>query len=123
MNSLILSGWRGGGVISYNIPYKIKRIFYTYNIDIASIRGNHANINSSFVFVALRGQCKIAIDDGNEKNIFALKKYTEALNCKKMTWKEIYDYSQDCVLLSISDMYYDKNEYINDYNNFLNILK
>lgn len=118
MNSLILL--RRGGVISYNIhSLKVKRIFYTYNIDIDSMRGNHANINSSFVFVALRGQCKISIDDGNKKSVFVLKKYTEVLKCKKMTWKKIYDYSQDCVLLSISDMHYDKNEYINDYNTFL----
>ncbi|EAI8083560.1 WxcM-like domain-containing protein, partial [Campylobacter coli] len=37
----------------------------------------------------------------------------------KMLWKQMYDFSKDCILLVLSNTLYDANEYIRDYNEFL----
>jgi hypothetical protein len=95
-----------------------KRIFYIYDIDPSMNRGNHANINTTMCFVVLKGHCKIFIDDGQNGQTFVLDNCEKLLICSPMTWKEMRDFSSDCILMVICDTYFDANDYINDYSIF-----
>jgi len=102
------------------IPFDIKRVFYSYGMDNKSVRGKHANKYSEFCLIALAGSCKVKVLDnqGNEK-IFQLDNPAEALYIPKMIWKDMYDFSSSCILLVISNEFYDKNEYINVLDDYL----
>ena len=103
------------------LPFIVKRIFYDYDNKLTdSVRGIHANRTSRFVFICVNGSCSITADDGNKKETFLLDDPTKALYMDKMVWKEIFNYTVDCVLVVLSDSLYDKNEYIRDYESFIN---
>ena len=102
------------------IPFKIKRIFYEYGVEGKSLRGMHANKNSRFCLIAVSGSCDVLVDDGINKTKYHLNKPDEILYLDKMIWKTMSNFSKNCVLLVVSDCFYDKNEYIRDYNCFLN---
>lgn len=106
-----------------NINFELKRAFYIYGSDSKTVRGKHANKQSQFLMVCLSGKCKIWLDDGKQQEIFELNKPDYALWLNKMVWKEMYDFSPECVLLVLSDQKYLENEYIRNYDEFKEIIK
>lgn len=104
---------------SKNIPFDIKRIFYTYDISDDVKRAEHANRKSEFIFICLSGSALVTVDYGNEKEQFVLNNPSIGLYIPKMLWKDISNYSKDCVMLILSNEYYDSSEYIKDYNEYL----
>ncbi|OHD38163.1 MAG: dTDP-6-deoxy-3,4-keto-hexulose isomerase [Spirochaetes bacterium GWF1_31_7] len=100
-----------------NIPFNIKRLFYIYGTKQNIIRGNHANKISQFVLISISGSCKVKTFDGLNEQFFSLNKPSIGLYLDKMVWKEMYDFSKDCVLLVLTDTEYDPSEYIYDKNN------
>ncbi len=101
------------------IPFEIARIFYIYDTSGDVDRGNHANRNSRFAFVCLKGSVKIDSCDGKNQESYTLDHPTQVLVMDKMVWKKMYAFSEDAVLLVLSDCKYDAAEYINDYDAFL----
>lgn len=101
------------------IPFSIVRIFYIYGLKMKTVRGNHANRNSRFCMICVAGSCEVEVDDGKVKSKYHLDCPNKALITEKMTWKTMYNFSEDCVLIVLSDCVYDKNEYITDYQTFL----
>lgn len=104
-----------------DLPFEMKRIFYIYGTkgkDI--IRGKHANRYSQFVLVMLAGYCKIDVydTDGSYETI-EMNSPTKGLFMKNMVWKQMYDFTDDAVLLCITDKYFDSTEYIDTYEEFL----
>jgi dTDP-4-dehydrorhamnose 3,5-epimerase-like enzyme len=102
-----------------NLEFNIKRVFYMYGMDSASIRGQHANRKSIMCFICVKGSCSIAVDNGTEKRVFFLGNPAKGLVCESMTWKEMSGFSSDCVLMVMCDTYYDADEYITDYGIFV----
>ncbi len=102
-----------------NIPFDIKRIFYIYDSEENVVRGQHANKKSQFVLINLMGRSKIRVMDGkgNQKT-FCLDQPTQGIYLPPMVWREMYDFSDDCVLLCLADTYYDGMEYIRNYDEF-----
>lgn len=101
------------------IPFEIKRIFYIYDTADNCIRGCHANRKSEFVIISVSGSVSVKIHDGKETSIFTLDKPDKGLYTPKMSWKEMYNFSSDCVLLVLSNYSYDANEYIRNFDEFI----
>lgn len=106
-----------------DIPFHMKRLFYIYGTEEDVARGCHANRKSSFLFICMSGSVRIDIDDGENKDSILMKEKNNALYLPPMTWKRMYDFSDDAVLLVLSDEFYDSNEYIQDYDEFINEVK
>lgn len=106
-----------------DVPFEIKRIFYMYGTDGNWIRGQHANKKSDFVLVNVAGRSKVKIDDGFSTAIVELNKPRMGIYIPKMIWKEMYDFSKDSVMLVLSNEHYDAEEYIRDYNVYLEAMK
>lgn len=104
-----------------DIPFEIKRIFYIYGTKDNVVRGQHANRNSKFVLINLVGECKVKVNDGKNEEIIILDKPHKGIYLDKMVWKDMYDFSEDSVLLVISNNYYDSKEYIRDFEEFKKI--
>ena len=105
------------------LGYKIARIFYMFGMDGDTVRGKHANRDSTICFIPVKGTCKIFVDNGTEKQSFVMDSPNKGLVCSPGTWKEMCDFSSDCVLMGICDTNYDAKEYIADYDTFIKEIK
>ncbi len=106
-----------------DIPFDIKRVFYIYGSDREVIRGRHANYNSEFVLINVSGTSKVKVDDGTSQKIFNLDRPHVGIYLPKLVWKDMYDFSEDSVLLCLSSEHYDAGEYIRDYDRYLTVMK
>lgn len=107
-----------------DIPFEIKRTFYIYGSDKEVVRGQHANKETEFVLINVAGQSKVKVKDGqgNEK-VFDLNRPRLGIYLPTMVWKEMYDFSEDSVLLCLASEHYDDNEYMRDYNEYCRVIK
>lgn len=102
-----------------DIPFAIKRVFYIYGSDPEVIRGQHANKRTEFVMINVSGTSKVKVDNGFESEIIELNRPRMGLYLPTNLWKDMYDFSEDSVLLVLASEHYDSSEYIRDYNEFL----
>lgn len=105
-----------------NIPFTIKRVFYMYGSDSGIVRGQHANKESQFVLINVAGTSKVKLDNGEATKVIELNRPHMGLYIPIMMWKDMYDFSQDSVLLVLTNTLYDGSEYIRDYNEYLRML-
>lgn len=106
-----------------NIPFEIKRVYYIFGTKTNTTRGKHAHPNLQQVAICVSGSCKFLLDDGTTKKSIKLGSPDTGLYIGKNIWREMYDFSDDCVLMVIADQYYDENEYIRQYDQFLEMKK
>lgn len=103
-----------------DIPFAIKRAFYIYGSDREVVRGQHANRESEFVLINVAGTSKVKVKDGEgNEAIFCLNRPHTGIYLPTMVWKDMYDFSEDSVLLVLASTHYDANEYIRDYDEFV----
>ncbi len=86
-----------------DIPFEIKRVFYIYGSDSDVVRGQHANRNSQFVLINVSGTSKVRVDNGFEEDIIELNRPRMGLYLPTMMWKDMYDFSEDSVLLVLTN--------------------
>lgn len=98
-----------------DIPFEIQRVFYIYGSDSEVVRGQHANRQSEFVLINVGGTSKVRIDNGHSEAIVELDKPMMGLYIPTMVWKDMYDFSEDSILLVLASTHYDGTEYIRDY--------
>ena len=106
-----------------DIPFEIKRAFYIYGSDSEVVRGQHANENSEFVLINVAGTSKVLITDGKNREIVKLDKPMMGVYLPKMIWKEMYEFSEDSVLLVLASTHYDGKEYIRNYDDYVRIME
>ena len=106
-----------------DLPFDIKRVFYIYGSDSTVIRGQHANRVTEFLLVNVSGSSKVRVDNGDESAVIELNRPRMGLYLSSMLWKDMYDFSEDSVLLVLASRHYDEKEYIRDYGTYLQVLK
>jgi len=103
-----------------DIPFIPKRVFYIYKSSHDVVRGQHANRVSDFVLINVAGTSKVRIMDGRgNEMVYSLNRPNTGIYIPHMVWKEMYDFSEDSVLLCLASEHYNPNEYIRDYDMFL----
>ena len=96
-----------------DIPFEVKRIFYIYGSDKTVVRGQHANRKTQFVLINVAGQSKVKVKDGKGNEIvFTLNRPHTGIYLPQMVWKDMYDFSEDSILLCLASEHYDPEEYI-----------
>lgn len=102
-----------------HIPFDIKRVYYIYGTSQGVARGFHAHKVLKQVAICLKGSCRFVMDDGKDKQDVIMATPSKGLLIDAMQWHEMYDFSEDCVLMVLADQLYDESDYIRDYNCFL----
>lgn len=102
-----------------DIPFAIQRVFYIYGSDCSVVRGQHANRKSEFVLINVAGKSKVKIDDGNRQKVVELNRPMMGMYIPQMVWKDMYDFSEDSVLLCLASTHYDGTEYIRNYEEYV----
>ncbi|CAI3507018.1 sugar 3,4-ketoisomerase [Enterococcus cecorum] len=103
-----------------DIPFEIKRMFYIFGSDKDVVRGQHANRKTEFVLINVAGKSKIKVKDGEgNEAIYCLNRPHTGVYLPTMVWKDMYDFSEDSVLLVLASEHYDDSEYIREYSDFV----
>lgn len=103
-----------------DIPFEIKRMFYIFGSDTDVVRGQHANRKTEFVLINVAGKSKVKVKDGEgNEAIYCLNRPHTGIYLPTMVWKDMYDFSEDSVLLVLASEHYDNAEYIRDYDAFV----
>lgn len=103
-----------------DIPFEIKRVYYLYDTKKDVHRGCHAHKSLEQILVCIHGECKVLLDNGEDRKIVSLEKPYEGLYIANDVWREMYDFSSDAVLLVLASDYYHEEDYIRDYEIFKN---
>ncbi|MDD6756063.1 MAG: FdtA/QdtA family cupin domain-containing protein [Succinatimonas sp.] len=107
-----------------DIPFSIKRAFYIYGSKTDVIRGQHANKKTQFVLINVAGKSKVRVRDGEgNEAIYCLNRPHTGIYLPTMVWKDMYEFSEDSVLLVLASEHYDPTEYIRDYDEFVKAIK
>ncbi|MDH1994780.1 MULTISPECIES: sugar 3,4-ketoisomerase [Aeromonas] len=102
-----------------NIPFEIKRVYYIFNTVKGISRGYHAHKALKQVAIAVSGSCRFVLDDGMVRSEVILDRPTKGLLIESFMWREMHDFSEDCVLMVLADQEYDESDYIRNYEDFL----
>ncbi|NMH59642.1 WxcM-like domain-containing protein [Alteromonas sp. MYP5] len=106
-----------------NVPFNIKRVYYMFNTGKGVRRGYHAHKALKQVAIAVRGSCKFLLDDGKEKIEITLNHPAQGLLIESFIWREMFDFTEDCVLMVLADQIYDESDYIRSYDDFLKMVE
>lgn len=102
-----------------SVPFEIKRVYYIFGTKEGVSRGYHAHRNLKQVAVAVTGSCRFVLDDGTRQESIVLDSSTKGLLIEGLIWREMHDFTPDCVLMVLASEYYDETDYIRDYHAFV----
>ena len=102
-----------------DIPFKIERAYWIYDVPGGEKRGGHAYKENDEFIVALSGSFNVVLDNGIGKTIFTLNRSYNGLYVPKGLWREMENFSTNSLALVLSSTKYDQNDYIRDYQEFL----
>lgn len=105
-----------------DIPFEIKRVYYMYDTVAGVRRGFHAHRTLKQILIPIHGTCKVHLDNGRETAEVILDKPYEGLYIADNVWREMYDFSSDAVLMVLASDYYKEEDYIRNYNEFMESL-
>lgn len=108
---------------SDTIPFEVQRVYYIFNTKSGVARGFHAHHQLQQLAVCVSGKCRMVLDDGQTKEEAWLESPDKGLLIGDMIWREMHDFSDDCVLLVLASEHYDESDYIRDYDEFLKVVK
>lgn len=105
-----------------DIPFKIERTYWIYDVPGGEKRGGHAYKENQEFIVALSGSFDVVLDDGKEKKTFSLNRSYNGLYVPKGMWRTMENFSTNALALVLSSTKYDKDDYIRDYDKFKSLV-
>jgi hypothetical protein len=108
---------------SSSIPFKIKRVYWIYDVPGGEYRGSHAFRETEEFIVSLSGSFDVILSDGIVEKKFSLSRSYYGLYVPKMIWRKLENFSTNSLALILSSTEYDEADYIRDYNQFIKALK
>jgi dTDP-4-dehydrorhamnose 3,5-epimerase-like enzyme len=102
-----------------NVPFAIKRVYYIFGTVAGVSRGYHAHKDLQQLAICVSGSCRMTLDDGSRREDVIMTSATGGVLIESMIWREMHDFSSDCVLLVLASRQYDESDYIRDYDKFL----
>jgi dTDP-4-dehydrorhamnose 3,5-epimerase-like enzyme len=107
---------------SDDLGFTPKRIFYVYGVSCGEERGNHAHHETQQLLVCVRGSILVKIHDGFYESSTLLKE-NDSIFVDRMMWDSQIYLTGDDILLSICSTTYNKNDYIEDFEEFVSLVK
>ena len=108
---------------NYNTPFAIKRVYYIFETKSGVRRGYHAHKYLKQLAICISGSCSFLLDDGTTKKDILLDSPNKGLLIEGLVWREMYDFSEDCILLVIASEHFNEDDYIRDYDTFLKLAR
>ena len=106
-----------------HIPFKIERTYWIYDVPGGQVRGGHAFKEQQELIVALSGSFDVVVDDGREKQVFSLNRSYYGLYVPAGIWRQMQNFSTNSLALVLSSTPYCEDDYIRDYDEYLEFRK
>ena len=101
-----------------SIPFSIKRVYFIFNVGEKIERGFHAHKSLEQVALCIKGSCSIILDDGFKRQNVVLNTASKGIYIKNNIWREMKNFSSDCVLCVFASELYNESDYIRCYDEF-----
>ncbi len=105
------------------VPFSVRRIYYLYDVPGGVERGGHAHKSLYQLVMAVSGSFTVTLNDGVVKRSFTLNRPYQGLLVKPGIWRDLSDFSSGSVCLVLASQKYDPDDYIRNYNDFLEFRK
>lgn len=102
-----------------HVPFNIKRVFWIYDVPGGEIRGGHAYKTQTEFIIALSGSFDVVVDDKRTVSRYHLNRSYFGLYLPRGIWRYMDNFSTNSVSLVLSSNLFDENDYIRDYNEFI----
>ena len=102
-----------------NIPFGLRRAYYIFDTRTDVSRGFHVHRRLEQMAVCVSGKCRMVLDDGHSKESVWLDAPDKAVILRKMIWREMHDFSDDCLLVVFASEHYVESDYIRNYDVFI----
>lgn len=100
------------------IPFEVNRVYYIFGTQSGVSRGFHAHMALKQLAVCVAGKCRMTLDDGQVREDILLDSPEKGLLIEGLIWREMHDFSPDCVLLVLASEHYDEADYVRNYAEF-----
>lgn len=101
-----------------HIPFKIKRVYWIYDVPGGQVRGGHAFKEQKEFIVALSGSLDLVVSDGKEEQTFHLNRSYYGLYIQNGLWRQMKNFSTNALALVLSSTEYSEADYIRDFETF-----
>lgn len=105
------------------IPFCIQRTYWIYDVPGGENRGGHAFKSTEEFIIALSGGFDVVVSDGVERKVFTLNRSYYGLYIPKGLWRDITNFSTNSLALEFASTQYDRSDYVEEYNEFVNMKK
>jgi len=106
-----------------NVPFEIRRVYWTYDIPSGEHRGGHAHKQCRELIIAVSGSFTVTLTNGQSRCLYLLNHPYQALLVEAGVWRTLEDFSSGAVCLVLAEDYFDEDDYIRSYNVFLDYVK
>ncbi len=104
------------------IPFKIERTYWIYDVPGGQIRGGHAFKEQQELIVALSGSFDVVVDDGKARQVFSLNRSYYGLYVPPGIWRHMQNFSTNSLALVLSSTVFNEADYIRDYDEFIQFI-
>ena len=101
------------------VPFDIKRVYWTYDVPGGESRGGHAHKKCQSFIIAVSGSFTVRLDDGHRHETYHLNHPYQGLLINTGVWRTLEDFSSGAVCLALASELFDENDYIREYDDFI----
>jgi UDP-2-acetamido-3-amino-2,3-dideoxy-glucuronate N-acetyltransferase len=105
------------------LPFVPRRFFVIFDVPSKEVRGEHAHKELQEFLVCVKGSCSIVVDNGERREELVLDAPNIGVYIPPMIWTTQYKYTPDAVLCVLASDVYDPNDYIRDYDEYVQALE
>ncbi len=105
------------------VPFGVKRVYWTYDIPSGESRGGHAHRQCEEFIIAVSGSFSVTLDNGSERETHYLNHPYEGLYVGAGIWRTLEDFSTGSVCLVLASEHFSEEDYIRDYDEFIQYVR
>lgn len=102
-----------------HIPFAIARTYWIYDVPGGQERTGHAYCKLEEFIVAISGSFDVMVDDGRESQVFSLNRSYYGLYVPNLIWRSLGNFSTNSLGMILASRHYEEEDYLRDYDNFL----
>ncbi len=106
-----------------SIPFDVQRIYYLYDVPGGEERGGHAHKELQQFMIAVSGSFDVILDDGINRSVITLNRPYNGLYIRRGIWRELNNFSSGAVCLVLASHHYDEEDYIRDYQQYVQYIQ
>lgn len=106
---------------SRTLPFDIARVYYLYDIPAGAERGGHAHRQLEQIIVSVMASFDVVLDDGRHRRVVTLNRPFYGLYVPRLMWRELVNFSGGGICLVLASRHYETEDYIRNYDEFIEI--